>query len=84
MSEKTTGKAKHDPNVYRRNRSSHPLEELAKYGDEWVAWSADGTRIVAHAKEGLDAAAQVDALGIDMEDVVFEWIPPGGEIDTLL
>ena len=36
---------------YLANRTMFPLEELAKYSGQWVAWSPDGTRIVAHATE---------------------------------
>ena len=85
MVEKTAiGRAKHDPNVYRKNRSSHSLAELAGYGNQWVAWSADGSRVVAHHTDLLVVADQLKTQGVDMEDVVIEQIPPGGEIETLL
>ena len=34
---------------YRNNRAHFPHGELAKYRGEWVAFSADGCRIVASA-----------------------------------
>ena len=84
MNNKASGRARHDRNVYLQNRCKHPLEELAKYGNQWVAWSADGSRIVAHHEDALEVTRMVDAAGIDSEDVVLEWIPPGGEVQTLL
>jgi hypothetical protein len=31
------------------NRAVFPVEELAKYAGQWVAWSPDGTHIAASA-----------------------------------
>jgi hypothetical protein len=84
MTEKRNGKAARDPVVYRRNRDAHSLEELARYGDQWVAWSADGRDIVAHHADPNVVWDEVKAKGLSSEDVVVEWIPPGGEVECLL
>jgi hypothetical protein len=84
MSEKTSGKALPDHDTYVKNRCSHSLDELARYGDEWVAWSADGKTVVDHDRDPLVLTARIQAAGIDSEDVRLEWIPPGGEVDTFL
>jgi hypothetical protein len=31
------------------NRAAFPVEELAKYAGQWVAWSPDGSRVAASA-----------------------------------
>ena len=36
---------------YLKNRLAFPLEELAKHRGEWVAWSPDGTRLVAASRD---------------------------------
>ena len=77
-------KIRHDPEGCRKNREQHSLEELAQYGDQWVAWSADGCRVVTHHEDPLRTTEMVEATGPSMEDVVMEWIPPGGEVETLL
>lgn len=84
MSGKTNAKVLPDHDAYVKNRSSHTLDELARYGDQWVAWSGDGKRIVAHHRDPVELAAMVTAAGIDSEEVHLEWIPPGGEVDTFL
>jgi hypothetical protein len=84
MTEKTNGKVLPDHDTYVKNRSSHTLDELARYGDQWVAWSADGTTVVAHHTDLLEVAAMVTAAEIDSEAVHLEWIPPDGEVDTYL
>jgi hypothetical protein len=33
-----------------KNRGDFPLAELAKHRGEWVAWSPDGTRLVAASR----------------------------------
>jgi hypothetical protein len=84
MAEKSTEKAVPDRATYVKNRCSHPIEEIAQYGDQWVAWSLDGLRIVAHHADPLEVAAMIEAQGFGTEDVSFEWIPPGGYVETLL
>ena len=84
MSKTTTNNGRPDRGVYVKNRSAFPLEELAKYGDQWVAWSLDGANILAHHEDLLAVGRLLDAAGVGHEDVSFEWIPPGGEVDTLL
>jgi hypothetical protein len=57
------------------NRAAFPVEELAKYAGQWVAWSQDGTRIAASAAspEMLDGILQ--ACGEDPSCCVVEGIP---------
>ena len=40
-----------DMKVFIKNRSEIPPESLVKYGGQWVAWSQDGTHIVAASAE---------------------------------
>src|SRR5262249_7768944 len=37
--------------VFMKNRAVFPEEELMKYAGQWIAWSPDGTAIVAHSAE---------------------------------
>jgi len=48
-------------NEFRRNQSRFPRQELQKYNGQYVAWSADGTRILAADAD----PAQVDALLVE-------------------
>ncbi len=74
-----------DHDVYRENRYQFLPEDLLPYAEEWVAWSLDGSRIVAHHRDLLEVAKMLEASGIDWgAEVNFEWIPPGGEIESLL
>jgi hypothetical protein len=49
-----------------------------------VAWNSDASGIIAHHEDLLEAVRMVEAAGLDRDDVNFEWIPPGGEVDSLL
>jgi hypothetical protein len=84
VSEQASGKVRVDRETYLANRERHSLAELSRYGDQWVAWSADGSRVLAHDADPLRVAEQVRAAGVDSEDVVLEYIPPGGEVENLL
>jgi len=70
--------------TYVRNRSKWTPDELAVYGDEWVGWSLDGSRIVAHHADLLEATRLAREAGFGGEDVIWEHLPPGGEVDCLL
>ncbi len=41
--------------IFMTNRAAFPEEELMKYVDQWIAWSPDGTAIVAHSAESVTA-----------------------------
>ncbi|MGH7168907.1 MAG: hypothetical protein ACRELG_01330 [Gemmataceae bacterium] len=73
-----------DPIVFNANRTAVPLEELAKIGNQWSAWSMDGSRIIAHHEDALKVIEMVEALGLTTGDVVMEFIPPGGVDECLL
>jgi len=60
--------------IYRENRAQFPLDELRRRAGQWVAFSADGRRIVAGAVTISELADQVRALKHDMRDVVLEHI----------
>jgi hypothetical protein len=57
------------------NRAAFPVEELAKYSGQWVAWSPDGTRVAASASnpEMLDGILR--ACGEDPARCIVEGIP---------
>ncbi len=65
---------------FTKNRAVFPLDELAKYIGKWVAFSPDGTKIVA-AHEDVETLDQlVCDAGYDPQTVVFEGVP---EEDTV-
>jgi hypothetical protein len=52
-------------NEFRRNQSRFPREELAKYNGQYVAWSDDGTRILAAHADPAQMDAMLVAAGYD-------------------
>ena len=65
---------------YLKNRLAFPLEELANHRGEWVAWSPDGTRLVATSRD-LDALDNlVRAAGEDPENCPIEGIPDADSV----
>ena len=48
------------------NRNRFPTEELETYRGQWIAWSLDGTRIIAHA----DDPDTLDALILEAGEIL--------------
>ena len=63
-----------DLSHYPENRSKFPLDELAKYGGKYIAFSLDGTRIVANGATEEELEAALQAAGIPFSQVVFSYI----------
>ena len=65
-----------DLSKFHQNRQTFSLDELAKHAGKHVAFSPDGTRIVASAdtEEELDAA--LNAAGVPCSQVVYSYIYP--------
>jgi hypothetical protein len=66
-----------------KNRNAFPADELERYAGQHIAWSPDGTQILAHDPDPLKVLDAVMALGYDpgetpIEDIPTEDIFPGG------
>ena len=62
-------------------RPSFPPAEIEAYRGKWVAFSAEGSRIVASGNDEIEADTQAQLLGLTPADYVLEAIPA---VDTLL
>jgi hypothetical protein len=60
--------------AYRENRARFPTEELQRLEGKWVAFSADGCRVVASAVTIVELASALRNVGQDLADVVMERI----------
>jgi hypothetical protein len=60
-----------DGNLYNENRNKFPAGELQKYVGQWVAFSTDGTRILAAHEDMLTLAKMLKDAGYRSSEVVF-------------
>jgi hypothetical protein len=67
---------------YEQNRAKFPLDELAKYAGQYVAFSLDGTRILASADTMEAVDEKLVAAGIDPSRVVGSYIDEPGISST--
>lgn len=76
----TNGERLEPPDLshYEENRCKFPLEELAKYGGKHVAFSPDGTRIVASGETEEELEAALRSAGIHFSQVVFSYVDAPG------
>lgn len=59
-------------NLFAANHNKFPADEYLKYAGQVVAWSLDGTKILASGKDELEIAEKLRAAGLDPSCVVFE------------
>jgi len=72
-----------DSKRYNENRNRFPPEQLEPYAGQYVAFNAEGTRVLANGEDHLAVEAVLRAAGIDPPTVVYERIP-GADEDTWL
>lgn len=65
-----------DGAVFNDNANRFPREELLRYAGRHVAWSRDGTRILASGRDEDDLDVALKAAGLGLKDVVLDFIPP--------
>jgi WD40-like Beta Propeller Repeat len=58
-----------------KNRTAFPPEQLLPYRGQYIAWSPDGTRIIASDQDGIKLDATVQALGYEPSQLVFSSVP---------
>jgi hypothetical protein len=68
---------------FKLNRSCRPRQQLAPYAGRHVAWSLDGTQILASGGTLFDVVRNVTALGLSLSFVVVDYIEPA-ELATLV
>ena len=56
------------------NRRNFPPEELDKYAGQYVAWSWDGSRILASAEDRDPLWEKLVAMGVNPHRVVFQYV----------
>ena len=69
-----------DMQVFQKNRRQFPPEELAKFTGQYVAWSPDGTRILAADEDELRLDNTIEAAGYDPAEILIAFVPRGDEI----
>ena len=62
------------------NRNQFPPEELEKYAGRYVAWSPDGTQIVAAADRLSALAPAIEASEFDPAECVLSYVPHADEV----
>jgi hypothetical protein len=71
-----------DSNLVTENFNKFPREELLKYAGRYVAFSLDGSVILAGGADEVEMEERLKELGIDPSRVIGTYVPAKGE-DTL-
>ena len=64
-----------DMQEFLKNRRQFPREQLAAYAGKYIAWSPDGTKIIASADDLAALANAVLGSGYNPEDCVLSSVP---------
>jgi hypothetical protein len=65
---------------FQSNRQRFPAQELAKYAGKFVAWSPEGTRILAGDEDELRLANAIRDAGYNSAEILISFVPAGDEI----
>jgi hypothetical protein len=65
-----------DLRFFEENQRKFPPEELIPYAGQQVAWSPDGTRILASGSDLDEVDQKLAAMGIQFSQVVHDYIDP--------
>jgi hypothetical protein len=60
--------------VFEENRHKFPPEQLLPHAGKYIAWSGDGTRVVASADTEEELYSVLDAAGIRDNQVVYSYV----------
>jgi hypothetical protein len=60
---------------FNENSTRYPPEDLLKYANQYVAWAADGTRILTSGATWQEVEDRLAAMGIAGDQVVFQYVP---------
>jgi hypothetical protein len=69
-----------DMQEFNKNRSRFPQERLELYAGKYVAWSPDGTEIIASADDVVELAAAVKASRYNSAECVLSSVPYPDEV----
>jgi len=69
-----------DMQRFQKNRQKFPPEELARYAGKYVAWSPDGTHILACNEDELQLANAVRTAGHNSAEVLIAFVPAEDEV----
>ncbi len=61
---------------YYENKKKFPREQLDVYRGEYIAWSWEGDSVVGHAPTREELWQQLQAAGIKLNHVVFDFVDP--------
>src|SRR5713226_8966347 len=64
--------AEHWVPQFLRNRALFQADDVQQYDGQWVAFSRDGTKIIAAAPDLLELGRKLEEIGQDPQQVVFE------------
>jgi len=65
-----------DLRPFDENRSKFPSDQLVAYAGQHVAWSPDGTRILACAAAREELDEKLESVGVHFSQVVHDYIDP--------
>lgn len=70
-----------DMRTFIENRRRFPPDQLLPYAGKYIAWSPDGTRIIAYDEDEIRLDAIIRAAGYDPGEIVVSSVPAD---DTIL
>ena len=64
---------------FHQNRYRYPQDQIEQYRGRGLAWSPDGTRILAVGTDSCTLQQQINALGVEAILLAYEDVPQKGD-----
>jgi len=71
-----TGTVVVDWEVFVRNRALFTPEMLAPYANHWVAWSLEGSAIIAHSADPNELDRVLNEMGLPRDGYLLSYVDP--------
>ena len=72
-----------DSNLFNSNTNKFTYEQLAPYAGQHIAWSTDGTSIIAHHTDPMALLRVLQERGLSGEEYVLDYLLGPNESDTI-
>ena len=66
--------------LFQQNGQKFPPKELARFAGKYLAWSPDGSKILASHEDELQLARVIQTAGLNTAEILIAFVPAEDEV----